>query len=966
MSNEIRRPLYTGTQQVRALWFDPSLIGAQEARRRVLQHWCLGASLYEVLDGYLLQWPSARNLHCATLDGLALCEIQVEGKTLLSSAPLHAAELHEVARGSVCLVFGAQLCINQLVAKIDPSIWLDLRQISLHEPVPFPVTPTRMQDVPAARSVREIFGVGDFISAEQAAKNADKAAANKRQADTLMPNVQTISHGQASKTKQNATNGRYDIMDVAARMSEAKDSRSFGAGGGRARQSQAEEKPSLRQALQKTLGFFGIGRKKAPDTAPPSTGIGTDHFNQKQASSKTAQIPKDKISYAAPQDSGWQQKISQWMNKATGATPLGSLLEERQAQYMRKIQAMFENGDIASALLHAVPLSDGRHSPVSSRSFGLPGVRANLTISAGGSAGHKSAIYTRHDVNEYWRKIYRNAYEREVQAGNLDRAVFILAELLRCGEEAVDLLEKHQRFQQAAELAEVLELKAELAIRLWCLHGDFARAALLALVHGRFAEAVELMERKNHAQALDLRRLWAQHLAASGDLLLAVNAIWPLEAEREQALQWLLLAEQSGGLMTALALLRRLQLQPESLAQSEAALQSIAWRQDEIGQQQRARIVQEMLPFFQHNAATKNWTAALLPALIADRIAGHNSLSNKDLDQLLHAAGNHVLREDLPKFKLDSERKASSAEFTFTCEEMGLLHIYDACRLPDHEYLLALGEAGVIKVNRHGKRLAHYPLPAHELVPARNGMSALGLALRDSCVHVGKIDLLRGKVSDWQTLACQFWAKDFDGQIWDVVLNNQLLSLNTHEAQLTTVWKVADLPGRILEFNTDSSYLSFTLDDDISHHFWRYTLPERRLLNRDAVPEPTVKVWLRKMSAHRVKPVDFMLRKSDDNTTLQIDLGIRYHQIDIELGAIIAAPTIHFTDQTLCVVSRTQESHRCQLFDMSVSKICSLSITDAEYTRTRMQDGRLLVFDRNGRLLDFDIAERSLHHLCLN
>jgi len=63
------------------------------------------------------------------------------------------------------------------------------------------------------------------------------------------------------------------------------------------------------------------------------------------------------------------------------------------------------------------------------------------------------------------------------------------------------------------------------------LAGNRERALRIARRSGVFAEAVTRLERSRQPEhAHELRRLWAQGLAAAGDYAAAVDAIWPQEA----------------------------------------------------------------------------------------------------------------------------------------------------------------------------------------------------------------------------------------------------------------------------------------------------------------------------------------------------------------------------------------------------------------------------------------------------
>ncbi|MEG2962153.1 MAG: hypothetical protein RR860_05625, partial [Janthinobacterium sp.] len=56
-------------------------------------------------------------------------------------------------------------------------------------------------------------------------------------------------------------------------------------------------------------------------------------------------------------------------------------------------------------------------------------------------------------LTEHLRQVYRRSYERLARENRVEEAVFVLAELLEERREALDYLEKHARYQQAADLA---------------------------------------------------------------------------------------------------------------------------------------------------------------------------------------------------------------------------------------------------------------------------------------------------------------------------------------------------------------------------------------------------------------------------------------------------------------------------------------------------------------------------------
>ena len=151
------------------------------------------------------------------------------------------------------------------------------------------------------------------------------------------------------------------------------------------------------------------------------------------------------------------------------------------------------------------------------------------------------------DLESHLRRLYRQAFERLAREGRIDEAVFVLAELLQARREALDYLEAHQRHAQAAELALAWDQPADLIVRLHCLAGDWRRAVAVARRDGAFANAVLQLEKKWPDAAHRLRGEWGEALAQQGDWLAAVNAVWPVQALRAQALAWLQAAESAEG-----------------------------------------------------------------------------------------------------------------------------------------------------------------------------------------------------------------------------------------------------------------------------------------------------------------------------------------------------------------------------------------------------------------------------------
>jgi len=187
MRPDVRRPVLRGSQRVRGLWFDRTLLGEDEARRRLLAAWETGALAYQAGAGYLIEWKTAHRLQCEAAPGLPLCD----DAGVLASAPLQPQERADIARGAAVLVFGAGLHVHALDAgsRIDPSGWLDVAAIPVCTPLtmpPGPQTGFSTSVAPPEHDLRTLLGDAVPPPSPRRAVFLDKAA-RRRGGDASAP-----------------------------------------------------------------------------------------------------------------------------------------------------------------------------------------------------------------------------------------------------------------------------------------------------------------------------------------------------------------------------------------------------------------------------------------------------------------------------------------------------------------------------------------------------------------------------------------------------------------------------------------------------------------------------------------------------------------------------------------------------------------------------------------------------------
>ena len=117
---------------------------------------------------------------------------------------------------------------------------------------------------------------------------------------------------------------------------------------------------------------------------------------------------------------------------------------------------MFDANDLDNALRHALPLNAAKElarrapSPWSS-SLWFPWRRKDFSIGSPQPDRGQLRLTLDQRLFEMLQARYRQAVERLEATGHIEKAAFVLAELLNANEEAVSFLERHGRLRLAAE-----------------------------------------------------------------------------------------------------------------------------------------------------------------------------------------------------------------------------------------------------------------------------------------------------------------------------------------------------------------------------------------------------------------------------------------------------------------------------------------------------------------------------------
>jgi serine/threonine protein phosphatase PrpC len=582
-----RRAVHRGSVLASGLAVDTRLVPEAEARARILRLSVHNATAYRVGPFVIARFAEPARLDCAASGGAPL----VRYGRLLSSAPLEPDEqaaLDTPIESAVIVAAGlASAAPLDDAAREDMALWLDVSSFEL------------------VKHVRPLGGVAAEPEALIAVGDADVRAPL----------------------------GLPPLNEEAAEIARALAQRGGAGGGGGG----APAGSFLWRLFSGIAGAFkAAARALAPSREMTPGG-----------SRALAVVPSA------------ERKGATWLTRLRGAlqhlaarallaSRLAHLVGRRHAEYLARMLEMFDENDLDKALRHAIPLREGAGEEQTSFPLLPPAARTDLTIAAARAAGG-SALELGGGLFEELRKRYRRAFDRLLSLGEIEKAAFVLAELLGANEEAVSFLERYGLLKLAAEIAEARGLSPGIIVRQWFLAGDKARAVQIARRTGAFADAISRLEQerdsahKNAARAL--RLLWADALASAGAYAAAIDAIWPIEEARRLGLAWIDLAIAVGGPTGARMLARKARLLPEAFAEIGQEARRLLRENDEAEDSERiAQAFGQELLAGELTAEARALAKEAVRALLRGE-------KDKDVDRLIErlidASGDAALRVDV-------------------------------------------------------------------------------------------------------------------------------------------------------------------------------------------------------------------------------------------------------------------------------------------------------------------------------
>ncbi len=948
-----RELVHRGSVEASGFLFFPDLVGEAEVRRRVLQAWVSGSRVHRCGGGWLLRLPTSVRVDCATAPGLPLVRLGTgragaETGFILSSLPLAPQEWAILSPNPDAVVYArkGEIFTEALSAASEVDVsewlskWLEVAEFQYVEPrslgTPPPPAEVLIEEAP--------------FEARSRMEGVPPASPELRDLLFLLQ--------KARERPTSRTPDRDQGFEVDPRMARA-----------------ATALGSAFRGLFRELGGLlssSGAAGKGPAGGLPVHGAG-------RAPSSPGVIPPD-----------WElpllDRLSRVARRAAARMlinfRLSGLVGRRQAEYVARMLDMFERGDLTEALRHAIPLGSLPGTEFLPPSLGFLAPRADLTIQPFG-APVRSAIGMGGGLFQDLESIYRRAHERLAAEGRIDEAAFVLVELLQAYAEAAAFLERHGRFQLAAEIAEARELPPGLIIRLWLLAGDRDRAVRIARRTGAFADAVTRLEQTDPQLARYTRLLWADALASAGDYAGAVEAAWPIEEGRPLVQEWIERVLALGGVPAARMLPRKLALLPETWGEVRTrALELLAREDAESGPERMA--FADALRKTERTPASATLARATVRALVRDAGAGLERLPGADFRQLIQYAGDSALRTDLPPLppekRSELHLRTTPLEFAFSAADVGALPVMDAAYLPGGRCLAALGEAGVRLLTRDGRTVAHFDQPAHHLVVSDRGDRALALARRGDIYRIARLDLLSRRAESWCEARLDAWASDYDGSLWFAAGKEGFLAIDATAPRFAALWRTKEVPGRIIALARNAGHCSLLIhayeDRDSwgnpippteSWERWTYQLPQLVLRQRGPVRESWSSAPWRSItpqgrlaglpppgntegSAQAVTPYSAGSVAIADREWLFAS---------VPNDAMRLSPIA--SEEWVVAGIRTPEACELFLFDQGRRSLCAkILLEGAGSIACRFQEETLTVTDDRGRLLVVDLRQGRL------
>lgn len=915
--------IHRGTVLAEGFLFSAKTLTEQEMRRRILSLWQSNAKVFRSNNDLIMLFPQKFRIDCRYSIGLPL--VRFDG--VLSSFPLQKRDLEHFLDFNEAIILVNEGIIETIFLKDlpieDVSMWFDISAFRVVE----------TQTLGEVKTKPVVIEKIENIDLREELKAVPKA--DEKLAEILHVLKEKKAEMEKAKAKGSSIFSSGSGISSATSFGSILGGMVGGAAG----------------------GIFGVLSRLF------SSGIGQG--GQGDYYSGGGQNSWQNSPGNQPKTPGNLRKM---FTKLMFQLKIGQLVGRKQAQYLAKMMEMFENGNLEEALKHAIPLEDMQALKEMSEQMPFLGFlrpRNDLNINYGRQNTSGSAVHLEDQWFNDLRQLYRQTFDRLVAQNRIEEAAFILAELLKSNHEAVEFLEKHGKFRLAAELAESRNLSKETIVRQWFLAGEKRRAIQIAVLHNCFEYVVTQLEKQNHPNAAELRELWAENLAESGNYAAAINTIWQLKDKQEKAKEWIDKVIEFGGPTSAQMLAKKVALFPNAFDEVKTKLLEILSENTDESKEKRAAFAHETLRL-SANTELKTLARPLTRKLLSDISYGSYIFTPSDLKRLVDFTQDYALRTDLPKVPPSAIRKASEPlKLVIPSNDKGSTEIFDACLLPDGKIALALGEAGVKIISKHGRTIAHFDQPTQKFIVSDLGTKAICLANRGEVWRLAKIDFVERKSVYWCDTTFTNFAPTFDGNLWFIGQKDEIYAIDTNSPKFESVWRVSEIGGQIAEINRSKSKLMLLIIHSKGIEKWWYELPNFTLRSRN---EPK---WLQMENENQAfyslsSFVSYSVVTIDENREDSKIWIAKVYDYDTQIAKFeFSAETLQLgtpqvVENKYIIWQKTENGVVVNLYETPNVEIAKVLLPKNNYASIRLDEKNLTITDEFGRVIIFDHQEKVL------
>lgn len=476
-----------------------------------------------------------------------------------------------------------------------------------------------------------------------------------------------------------------------------------------------------------------------------------------------------------PSGPGWFARAMAWLR-------LDLLVGAQAGRLVRKLIEELEGGDLEQALRRAIPLGGMGTGAGAGFALGMTLPFRDLLTVGSGLGGGGGSLSVHGELYGLLEQTYRNLAARLERAGDIEKAAYVLGELLGQPRDAVALCEKHERYELAAQIATVRRLEPALVVRLWVMAGDPQRALDVALATGAFGPALLQLEEKHPAQAKVVRLKWGLVLAQAGRHAAAVRLLEALSDPPPAFVREIAdLGVAAGGPGAGELAVRRLSWGPDAAATE--ALRSLLADRDPRRSQERVAALQRLSEV----DLDPTWSRTALRTLFAEEVA--TGARSELRSRLLARARDPVLKADLPSGSPPGPVLLTERSSALRLEIAGGgpgPEVTALAELSDGGVAVGYGQAGLRIVDARGHQRAHLEIPVGHLIPSTDRTRLL--AREPDGPRVWQVDPFAGTAALWGSMALSCFEAVYDGVTWLVAEPDRVRLLDTTQDRPRSLW----------------------------------------------------------------------------------------------------------------------------------------------------------------------------------